>query len=99
MMCASEQNGVRSRQNGVRDLRKWCAQLAKWCAPLFENNGRHWKNDVRVNVRVGVRVDVRYKPGGASSAAHIIFIPAEVYYIHVYTVKCRCPRSSLRPYL
>jgi hypothetical protein len=59
MICASGQNGVRSRQNGVRDLRKWCAQLAKWCAPHFENNGCPWENGVRVDVRVGVRVDVR----------------------------------------
>jgi hypothetical protein len=73
MICASGENGMRSRQNGVRDLRKWCAQLAKWCAPHFENNGCPWENDVRVDVRVGVRVDVRYRARGACSAAHIIF--------------------------
>jgi hypothetical protein len=73
MMCATCENGMRSRQNDVRNLRKWCAQLAEWRAPHFENTGCHWENDVRVDVRIGVRVDVRYRGGCACSAAHIIF--------------------------
>jgi hypothetical protein len=31
---------------------KWFAQLAKWFAPHFDNNGRPWENDLRVDLRL-----------------------------------------------
>src|SRR5205823_5322647 len=52
MTCAAGTNGLRRGQNDLRDLAKWFAQLAKWFAPHFENNGRPWENDLRVDLRL-----------------------------------------------
>ena len=52
MTCAAGTNGLRSGQNDLRDLAKWFAQLTKWFAPHFENNGRHWENGLRVDLRL-----------------------------------------------
>ena len=86
MACAPAQNGLRAQrkmvcagwQNGLRRLAKWFAQLTKWFAPHFENNGRPWENDLRVDLRLvcalicaWFALDLRYRGGCACSAAQI----------------------------
>src|SRR5437879_1361369 len=61
-------------QNDLRFKAKWFAQLAKWFARHFEWEGRAWENDLRL----GLRADLRYKDGGACSAAQIISAVARV---------------------
>jgi len=82
MVCAPCENGLRSWQNGLRLISKLTDVIGKMICAWFAR----W-----------FALDLRYKPGGACSAAQIIFIPAEVYYIHVYTVKRRCPPVVFAP--
>jgi hypothetical protein len=45
MACAAGKNDLRAKA-------KWFAQLAKWFALHFENYGRPWENDLRVDLRL-----------------------------------------------